>query len=465
MLLKKHKKALSIFILFILIILSVVPVLAVENNDDTTTETTENAESDKPLYTPRLTAPDRSNPYYYSDSNPFFASGYGMPNCTAYAWGRAYEILGSPPALPTSDARKWYERTTAYPKGQTPALGAVAVWWSDVSGHVAVVEKIENGTVTFSNSAWGGTTFYLTTSPADGSDNYCGNRAGWTFLGFIYIADFGGSAGGSIQEVSLNDKIDDQLNGIINYVNDQWTGLGTDIDKAISMSDAIELSQIYKNLFLFLANFVIAIVFSISIIEDFTMGIEINFNIILNLIVPVIYAKVFVDFSYTAVGIIVGFFGQFMQGVGVGFDEVLTNFETNFISTVTPENIFLAFLNSLPIYLVCLIAFCVAIIMLIKIYITSLSMACLVLFAPPFFACLAGRPGKHIFESYIRALISTGLNIIYMFMVITLGSIWLNNVSIAWGNTWFFENIVKAVIIMAMGFMFIKAPRAITNLI
>lgn len=153
-LLKKHRKALSIFILFILMILSAVPVFAVDSSENTNpTETTENSEPDKPLYTPRLTAPDRSNPYYYSDNNPFFASGYGMPNCTAYAWGRAYEILGSPPALPTSDARKWYERTTAYPKGQTPALGAIAVWWSDVSGHVAVVEKIENGVVTFSNSA------------------------------------------------------------------------------------------------------------------------------------------------------------------------------------------------------------------------------------------------------------------------------------------------------------------------
>lgn len=446
-------------------ILSAVPVFAVDSSENTNpTETTENSEQDKPLYTPRLTAPDRSNPYYYSDNNPFFASGYGMPNCTAYAWGRAYEILGSPPALPTSDARKWYERTTAYPKGQTPALGAVAVWWSDVSGHVAVVEKIENGTVTFSNSAWGGTTFYLTTSPADGSDNYCGNRAGWTFLGFIYIADFGGSAGGTIQEVSLDDKIDDDLNGIIDYVNEQWTNLGSDIDKAISMSDALALVQLRGNIFVTIANIIIAIVFSISVIEDFTMGIEINTNIAVNLIFSVIVAKVLVDFSYDIVGIIVGFFGQFMQGVGVGFDEVLTNFETNFVSTVTPENILMAFLTPLPVYLVCLIAYGVAIVMLIKIYITSLSLACLVLFAPPFFACLAGRPGKHIFENYLRALLSIGLNIIYMLIVITLGSMWLNSISISWGNTWFFENIVKAVVILAMGFMVVKAPRAIKNL-
>ena len=283
-------------------------------------------------------------------------------------------------------------------------------------------------------------------------------------MGFIYIADFGGSTGGTIQEVSLNDKIDDSLNGIIDYVNEQWTNLGTDIDKAVSMSDVFALVQLRGNIFVSIANIIIAIVFSISVIEDFTMGIEINTNIAVNLIFSVIIAKVLVDLSYDIVGIIVGLFGQFMQGVGVGFDKVLTNFETNFISTVTPENIFMAFLNPLPVYVVCLIAFGVAVVMLIKIYITSLSLACLILFAPPFFACLAGRPGKHIFENYIRALLSTGLNIIYIFIVITLGSIWLNSISISWGNTWFFENIVKAIVILAMGFMVIKAPRAIKNL-
>ena len=444
-------------------ILSAVPVFAVDNNENTTTETTETTETDKPLYTPRLTAPSTSNPYYYSNSNPFYASGYGMPNCTAYAWGRAYEILGSPPALPTSDARRWYERTTAYPKGQTPALGAVAVWWSDVSGHVAVVEKIENGVVTFSNSAWGGSTFYLTTGTA--SDKYCGNRAGWTFLGFIYIAEFGGSSGGSIQEVSLNDKMDEQINGIVNYINEQWSGLSTDIDRAMGINDAIALSQRHKDLFIFLANFIIAVVFCLSIIEDFTMGIEINTNIVFNLFFPVIIAKVLVDFSYTIINFLISFFGQFMQGFGVGFDNVLTGYNSQFVSTVTPENILWASFNSMPIYLLCFITFIVGAIILIKIYITSISLACLLLFAPPFFACLAGRPGVHIFETYLRAVLSTGLNIIYIFLVITLGSLWLNSISLTpWGNTWFFENIIKTIIIMAMGFMVMKAPRAIKNL-
>ncbi len=139
-------------------------------------------------FEPRLSTPSYDNEYYFSNKNIFYSSGYGMPNCTAYAYGRAYEILGSRPSLPTYDARRWYELTTAYEKGQEPRLGAIAVWWSSSAGHVAVVEKIENGVVTFSNSSWNGRMFYLTTGKADGSDNFGGNSS-WDFLGFIYLLD------------------------------------------------------------------------------------------------------------------------------------------------------------------------------------------------------------------------------------------------------------------------------------
>ena len=127
-----------------------------------------NAASD--TYVSRLTAPSSDNEYYFSNKNIFYSSGYGMPNCTAYAYGRAYEILGSKPSLPSYDARRWYELTTGYEKGQEPRVGAIACWWSESSGHVAVVEKIEDGVVTFSNSSWSGTMFYLTTGKADGSE-------------------------------------------------------------------------------------------------------------------------------------------------------------------------------------------------------------------------------------------------------------------------------------------------------
>ena len=146
-------------------------------------------------YTPRLTAPASSNQYYYSNKNIFYKYGYGMPNCTAYAYGRAYEILGKEPKLCIYDADEWfdYNKDGGYYKyGKEPKLGAVACWYYDGgSGHVAVVEKIENGTITFSNSAYGGQNFYLSTAKT--SDPNAGGYSWWHFQGYIYIGDFSSS--------------------------------------------------------------------------------------------------------------------------------------------------------------------------------------------------------------------------------------------------------------------------------
>lgn len=54
-----------------------------------------------------------------------------MPNCTAYAFGRIYELNGSRPNLCTGNAEMWYDYNKShnyYPYGSTPKLGAVAVW-------------------------------------------------------------------------------------------------------------------------------------------------------------------------------------------------------------------------------------------------------------------------------------------------------------------------------------------------
>lgn len=143
-------------------------------------------------FSPRLTAPESTNGYYYSNKNIFYASGYGMPNCTAYAYGRAYEILGKAPSLCTGNAGKWYDYNVKggyYPYGQTPKLGAIAVWANDSShnqGHVAVVEKINaNGTITISESHYGGTVFTTKTNTPSKLYSYK------NFLGYIYIIDNG----------------------------------------------------------------------------------------------------------------------------------------------------------------------------------------------------------------------------------------------------------------------------------
>ncbi len=142
-------------------------------------------------YTPRLTAPSKSNSYYYSNKNIFYSIGYGMPNCTAYAWGRAYELLGTAPKLSVDSAHYWWnfnKTNNHYPSGQTPKVGAIACWNNPYGGHVAVVEKITDTTVTLSHSEWGGRTFYLTEFPV-GDKNGGVYSSGWKFYGYIYILD------------------------------------------------------------------------------------------------------------------------------------------------------------------------------------------------------------------------------------------------------------------------------------
>ena len=152
------------------------------------TAPSETAVQEEEVYIPRLEAPARSNACYYSDENIFYACGYGMPNCTCYAWGRAYELCGEKPELSPNDACMWfdYNRENAiYSYGDEPREGAIACFaYADGgSGHVAVVEEIGADTLTLSNSAYSGTEFYTETvprdDPTDGRDN-------WIFQGYIY---------------------------------------------------------------------------------------------------------------------------------------------------------------------------------------------------------------------------------------------------------------------------------------
>lgn len=142
----------------------------------------------KDEYKPRLTSPDADNTRYYSGENPFYAAGYGMPNCTCYAWGRAYEISGERPELSPYDACTWYDynaENQIYDYGDQPEQGAIACWaYADGGpGHVAVVEQVDGDMVLLSNSAYSGAEFYMDTVPAD--DPSAG-RENWIFQGYIY---------------------------------------------------------------------------------------------------------------------------------------------------------------------------------------------------------------------------------------------------------------------------------------
>ena len=113
-----------------------------------------------------------------------------MPNCTAYCWGRWYEIQGVYPELPLGNANTWWNDAQNMGKktGQTPQLGAIIVTWYSDGGHVAVVEQINSdGSIVTSNSGWGSSYFWTETLYPEN-----GYLASWVpseayVQGFIYL--------------------------------------------------------------------------------------------------------------------------------------------------------------------------------------------------------------------------------------------------------------------------------------
>ena len=140
----------------------------------------------------RTTAPSKDNKHYYSNENPYHKYGFGMPNCTAYAWGRFYEILGTPPKLSPGikSAGAWYHESDGYERGKDPRVGSVICWDVDGGGgHVAIVEEIESDTkIWISQSAWGGFIdgSEWKYSPIEKSGDVWFFSSGYDFQGFIY---------------------------------------------------------------------------------------------------------------------------------------------------------------------------------------------------------------------------------------------------------------------------------------
>lgn len=152
-------------------------------------------------YKPRWKEPLLSNKYYKHTSAGGLndcmlidhSTGSVLQNCVGYAWGRAYELMGEAPKLSKRNAWEWWGHNDGYKRGQTPRLGAIAVWGpgpkpSESYGHVAVVEKLgSRGSFTVVESVYRRTKFA-------GDRFVSGNRAwgGMPFMGFIYIPIEGG---------------------------------------------------------------------------------------------------------------------------------------------------------------------------------------------------------------------------------------------------------------------------------
>ena len=149
------KKLFSLVISFIIAAAVMIPAATVESN------AAFSARTSLPSYTSSA-----GKAYYYSSNNIFYNSGYGpnqvkrsdgkyvTGNCTWYAYGRASEILGKP--LNTNfrwDASRWWDINKSgnyYPYGSTPKAGAIVCY----DNHVAIVEKVVNGTIYVSESSW-----------------------------------------------------------------------------------------------------------------------------------------------------------------------------------------------------------------------------------------------------------------------------------------------------------------------
>ncbi len=165
-LMKKIVKNSFLTVLFTLIILTVFPttVFAQSSNND---------------FEPRLTAPC-GEPYYTRELNAYAQTGYGMPNCVAYAYGRIYELNGEAPKINRGNAGEWWfinKYNDYYDSGSEAKVGAIACW----SNHVAVVEAVNSdGSVTISESHWGGT-YFNTAVYSNMSSHY-----GQAFYGYIY---------------------------------------------------------------------------------------------------------------------------------------------------------------------------------------------------------------------------------------------------------------------------------------
>ena len=128
--------------------------------------------------------PGSTNKYYIPLSkggkNPCAIS---MPNCVAYAYGRAYELLGKKPKLSLGNPLDWWRFNTEngyYPCGQYPKKFSIGVW----ENHVAVVEYVlSNKDICISQSHYNGA--FFDTEVLKKSNNYTYRNG--KLLGFIYL--------------------------------------------------------------------------------------------------------------------------------------------------------------------------------------------------------------------------------------------------------------------------------------
>lgn len=160
-------------------------------------------------FEPRLTIPEKGNPYYNTKANGGYSNAIkGNPcedgldvlrNCVGYAFGRFNEIAGEGKMiyLAPVNAELFIQykdyRTKGLVVGDEPKLGACMVWQGgktangkDGAGHVAIVEQInDDNSIVTSESGYKSKKPFWTTKRTKGDGNW-GQNSNYKFLGFIY---------------------------------------------------------------------------------------------------------------------------------------------------------------------------------------------------------------------------------------------------------------------------------------
>lgn len=150
------------------------------------------------IFKKRTSAPTESNKFYLKAGK----GGYNraleintkthscIPNCCGLVHGRWLESQNQTDyktydKLCIGDAHSYYGKEDGYKRGKTAKLGSIICFKkSGGSGHVAFVEEIKsNGDIITSNSAYGGSRFFLKTLKKANNYSY---GSGYTLQGFIY---------------------------------------------------------------------------------------------------------------------------------------------------------------------------------------------------------------------------------------------------------------------------------------
>ena len=171
------------------------------------------------VYRPRYSTPNKSLKYYWGQSRyraggiSIFHSHKGKQgNCTAYAWGRFWEVsenFGHVTRLNASgNAEDWYYGTNSqFKRGKNPQLGAVICFADGPysgKGHVMIVEKIYSKTHILCSES--GFAAYLFQTRHVYKKNGVWQLGSYKFQGFIYNPNVPWDA-------SLGDEIYDESSG------------------------------------------------------------------------------------------------------------------------------------------------------------------------------------------------------------------------------------------------------------